>query len=443
MNSNPNGNLRRPTNSPSKAPHPARSAAPSPVDIRGVRQRTRQYANEQNAEINRIRQENPNLVKHKTYNNSYASKRKRNARIVLVLVLFLALSLSLLLVWGIAELAKDYLYPDIEAATTTDEQNGITPSDSDSPSTDEGGDTSDTSDTSEDTTADTQDEPVTVPVYALPTNATVELDSELLSTNAILIDLNAHSILAQKGGNDRIFPASMTKVLTLLVAVENMPSLDTLATVTPETVDYCYREGASIAYFKANEVVTIEDLLYGTILPSGADATMTLAECIAGSEEAFVELMNQKVAELGLTGTHFVNTSGLHDPDHYSTPHDIALIVKAAMENNICFKVLTAETYTTSVTPQSPEGIKLTSIVHNRLAYTVVNGLEIVGGKTGYTPEAGNCMVTYAASNDGKHEYILVTANADPSKKLDPVKDAEYVYKTYTHENSQSGDVAA
>ena len=435
MNSNQNGSTGHTPQAQDRPP--VRSASPRPVNTNGVRQRTRQYASEQQAEINRIRRENPDPVKHKSYQNSYAAKRKRNSLIILVLVIFLALSLSLLIVWGVAVLWKNATTPDTEAITTENLLIDDTPYTTSTPD-----DTDPPAQSEDDTTAE-DEPPETVPVYAVPTNATVELDKELLSANAILIDLTSHTIIAQKGGNEKIFPASMTKVMTLLVAVENMPSLDTLATVTKQTVDYCYREGASVAYFKANEQVTIEDLLYGTILPSGADATMTLAECIAGSEEEFVKLMNQKALDLGLTGTHFVNTSGLHDPNHYSTPHDIALIVKAAMENNICYKVLCAETYTTSVTPQSPQGIKLTSIVHNRLAYTEIKGLEIVGGKTGYTPEAGNCLVTYAASNDGKHEYVFVSANASASKKLDPVKDAEYVYKTFASENSQSTDAAA
>ncbi len=432
MNSNPNGNLRRTPQSTKAPPHaPARSAAPRPVDTKGVRQRTRQYESKQNAEINRIRRENVDVMKHKSYQNSYASKRKRNARIILVLAIFLAFSLSLLVVWGIAVMVKGLPSSDNDAVTTSYiEENNFPADDTET-------------DTGVDTSIIDDDPPVTIPVYALPTNTTAEMGSELLSTNSILIDLNSHTIIAQKGGNSKIFPASMTKIMTLLVAVENAPSLDTLATVTKETVDYCYQEGASIAYFKANETVTIEDLLYGTILPSGADATMTLAQAIAGSEEGFVELMNQKALELGLTGTHFVNTSGLHDPNHYSTPHDIALILKAAMENNTCFRVLSAETYTTSITTQNPEGIKLSSIVHNRLAYTEIQGLEIVGGKTGFTPEAGQCLATYAASNDGKHEYILVTANADPSKKMDPVKDAEYVYKTYVAGINQETEAVA
>ena len=431
MNSNPNGNRQYTQTPPS--PQNARSAAPRPVDNSGLRQRTRQYADIQNAERNRIMQENPDIIKHRDYRNSYASKRKRNALLILILVIFLAFSLSLLLVWGLATLIKGFTLPDKETETVFYSVEDHTPDPSPTPDTEVSGGEDDPDDYSK-------------TVYAQRNENTVSIGSELLSSKAILIELNSNDddiVIAEKGGDDRIYPASMTKIMTLLVAVENMQSLDQLATVTQATVDYCYIEGASIAYYKANEVLTVQDLLYGTILPSGADATMTLAECIAGSEEAFVELMNNKVAELELTGTHFVNTSGLHHEDHYSTPHDIALILKAAMENNICYKVLSAAAYSRGPSNKNPAPQPLSSIVHNRLADTEIDGLEIVGGKTGYTPEAGQCLATYAVSNDGKHEYILVTAHADPSKKMDPVKDADYIYKTYANESNQSTDVAA
>ena len=303
-------------------------------------------------------------------------------------------------------------------------------------------------DTNEDTqTADTTEETSTPtvdvkPVYAQPTDDTKNLGANVVSTNAILIDLKSHTITAQKGADERIYPASMTKIMTLLVAAENMTSLDQMATVTKETTNYCYLEGASVVGFSPDETVTMEDLLYGTILPSGADATMTLAQCIAGSEEEFVKLMNKKATELGLTGTNFINTSGLHDPDHYSTVHDIALILKAAMDNDICFKVLSASHYVTSETTQHPTGIPLYSIVHQRTTIIKLNDITIVGGKTGYTPEAGQCLATYAITADGR-EYIYVTANGPAGDKLQPAKDAEYAYKNYAIQPDSTTTLAA
>ena len=286
--------------------------------------------------------------------------------------------------------------------------------------------------TTDTTPPETQPEdttPPSPPVYAATNESTKTIKSGITSKNAILIELGSYTVLAQKGADVRINPASMTKILTILVAVEHMESLDQSATVTRKTTDYCYIEEASVAGFKAHETVTVEDLLYGTILPSGADAALTLAECIAGSEEAFAELMNKKAAELGLVGSHFVTVTGLYHPDHYSTVHDIAVILKAALANDICKTVLSAKSYTTSKTNKSPNGIYLESIVHTRLSGTSVPGLTILGGKTGYLPEAGYCLATYATSDDGK-VYILVTAGA-PNNKKQPISDAAHVYKEY------------
>lgn len=395
-----------------------RSATPSPVDTRGQRKRTKQYINAHQAEIEKIKRENPDIIRHKNYSNSYQHKRRRNSLLILVLVVFLFFSLSLLAVYGVATMLKERSRPSI----TTDTP-GDTTVTTDSSTTD--------SQAIESTADTTEQKPIVKPVYAQITDHTKNLGANIISTNAILIELDTHTITAQKSANEKIFPASMTKIMTLLVAAENMTSLNQTATVTKQTTNYCYVEGASVVGFDPDETVTMEDLLYGTILPSGADATMTLAECIAGSEEKFVELMNKKAQDLGLNGTHFVNTSGLHHPDHYSTVHDIALILKAAMDNDICFKVLTSSHYVTSETTQHATGIPLYSIVHQRIALIKLNTVEVIGGKTGYTPEAGQCLATFAITQDGR-EFIFVSANAPAGDKLQPARDAEYAYKTYT-----------
>ncbi len=437
MNTNSNQPRRRPAPQPGRSPssgparapqqHPAgRSALPHPVDTKGTKQRVRQYSNAQKEELERIQKYNPETVKHKHYQSSYAAKRKRKQGFILFFVVFLALALSLLLVFGAAKLVKKLR--DSETATE--------------PSVTTGENTPSSADTSEPTSG-ADSETVTLPetevasVYAQPTDSTVEMDVEIASTNAILIDLNTHKIIAQKEADERIFPASMTKIMTLLVAVENMISLDDLATVTQATIDYCYLEGASVAGFSAKEVVTVEDLLYGTILPSGADATKTLAECIAGSEENFVKLMNKKAAELGLEGTHFVNSSGLHDPKHYSTVHDIALLLKAALENDTCRKVLCKESYKAST------GLNMTSIVHRRTASINSSDYDILGGKTGYTPEAGYCLATYMHTSQNNNEFILVTADGGTENEMIPVNDAKYVYMTYAVQKEESTDIAA
>ena len=154
----------------------------------------------------------------------------------------------------------------------------------------------------------------------------------------------------------------MTKVLTVLVAAEQITEkqLDDTFTMTLEITDYAYVNDCSSVGFLDGEKVTVRDLFYGTVLPSGGDAAVGLATYIAGSQEAFVDLMNEKLDELGLSDSaHFTNCVGLYDKNHYCTMYDMAVIIKAAADNEICREIMSAKTYTTSITPQHPEGITI------------------------------------------------------------------------------------
>lgn len=247
---------------------------------------------------------------------------------------------------------------------------------------------------------------------AQATETTKTLDLELYSSSAVLIDVQSGTVLAEKGMDEKIYPASMTKVMTLLVAAENLPDLDAAFTMTQAIIDPIYLAGASMAGFVDGETVTMRDLLYGAILPSGAEATEALAQTVAGSEEGFVAMMNEKAAALGLTNTHFMNTSGLHDENHYSTVREIALILQAAMENETCAEILSAENYRASETEQHPDGLAMT----NKFLYRVhheyaLGGAEITAAKTGYTAEAMNCCASAGKTPDGR-SVICVTANA-------------------------------
>lgn len=238
------------------------------------------------------------------------------------------------------------------------------------------------------------------------------LDLELYSSSAVLVDVQSGTVLAEKGMDEKIYPASMTKVMTLLVAAENLPDLDATFTMTQAIIDPLYLAGASMAGYVNGETVTMRDLLYGAVVPSGAEATEALAQAVAGSEEAFVTMMNEKAAALGLTNTHFMNTSGLHDENHYSTVREIALILQAALENETCTEILSAENYRASETEQHPDGLAMT----NKFLYRVhheyaLNGAEITAAKTGYTAEAMNCCASAGTTPDGR-SVICVTANA-------------------------------
>ncbi|MBQ6815926.1 MAG: D-alanyl-D-alanine carboxypeptidase [Clostridia bacterium] len=249
--------------------------------------------------------------------------------------------------------------------------------------------------------------------YTEPDATTVLLGADVDSAYAVFLEADSLKIIAEKNYNKRIYPASMTKIMTLLVAVENIKDFNDTFTMTNEIIDPLYINEASLAGFSGGEDVKIIDLLYGSILPSGAEATCAIANYVSGSEAEFVKLMNNKVAELGLKNTHFANTSGLHSQENYSTVYDMALILKAAMQNELACKVLSTYQYTTSATPQHPEGILLTSTLFSRMVGDEAeNGAVIIGGKTGFVSESGNCIASFGRSLGGKN-YIFVTADAN------------------------------
>ncbi|MBO5623024.1 MAG: D-alanyl-D-alanine carboxypeptidase, partial [Butyrivibrio sp.] len=229
--------------------------------------------------------------------------------------------------------------------------------------------------------------------------------------------------------NVRINPASMTKILTLLVAVEHLDNIDNTFTMTREIGDFVFKNDCSAVGFEVGEVLTIKDLLYGTILPSGADAAMCLAEYIAGSQEAFVDMMNEKLEELGLSDTaHFTNCVGVYDEDHYCTLMDMAMILKAAEENDLCHQVLNARTYLTTPTTEHPDGLQISNWFLRRIEDKDTHG-EVVGAKTGFVNQSGCCGASYQISNEGKH-YICVTADAWSSWRC--IYDQVDIYDTYT-----------
>ena len=261
------------------------------------------------------------------------------------------------------------------------------------------------------------------PEYNIATKTITSVDSDY----AILIDIENNKVLADKNGTQRISPASLTKLMTLVVAVENIDDFEDTFTMTGDIIAPLVDKDASRAGFSEGDQVKITDMLYGAVLPSGADATVGLAQYISGSEEEFVKLMNQKVNELGLKNTHFTNTSGLYDDNHYSTVTDIALILEYAIKNDLCRKILSTYQYTTSPTPQHPEGILLTSTMFSRMYGNEVENVKILGGKTGYIYESLHCLASFAEKNG--NEYIAVTVMGHGKYK--PIYDAFELYGKY------------
>ncbi len=262
-----------------------------------------------------------------------------------------------------------------------------------------------------------------------PTPATVQLGDSVDSSYAILIDEASGAILAEKAADTVISPASMTKVLTLLVAAEHVTDLDDTFTITIDITDYCFVNKCSVVGLMVGETVSIRELLYGTILSSGADAALGLATYVAGSHEAFVALMNDKLRELGLDDTaHFTNCVGLYDEDHYCTVYDMAIIMQAAMENELCREVLNARTYETAPTSDHPDGQILSNWFLRRIEDRFTGSFQVVGAKTGYVVQAGSCAVSCGQDGAGKR-YLCVTGDASSSRQA--IYDHTNLYRTY------------
>ena len=253
-----------------------------------------------------------------------------------------------------------------------------------------------------------------------------ELDiSGINSPYAVLMQVRGGRVIGEINGEEQMYPASMTKIMTTIVAIENLKDLEQEITLTNEMFEGLYEQDATQAGFQPGETVRAIDLLYGVMLPSGAECCIALADTIAGSEADFVTLMNEKAAKLGMTGTNFCDTTGLHDANHYSTAKDIAVLLKYALRNDTFRKIIESPYHSTPATNIHPDGITFYSTMFKNLSDTVVTDGQIMGGKTGYTGEAGHCLASFAEI-DGT-EYILVTGGASGTG-IPHINDALTVY---------------
>ena len=259
--------------------------------------------------------------------------------------------------------------------------------------------------------------------YTIGRAADVETVSDIRSHNTILVDLETMTSIAEKNADAKMYPASMTKVMTLLVACENVTDLDKTLTVKQEHIDYYNQSGGGSSFFPMKDLVgeqlTVKDALYLISFQSDTISCILMAEHIAGSEEAFVELMNQKAQALGLSGTHFVNCTGLYNENHYSTCRDIASIMAYAIDNEMAKEILFStdahafESYKfyTDKDPSkkvtyypSPEWYIKSVRFDGKVK---LQTSTVVAGKTGYVDESGCSLVSIAKSNSGKY-YINV-----------------------------------
>ncbi|OPZ89473.1 MAG: D-alanyl-D-alanine carboxypeptidase DacF precursor [Firmicutes bacterium ADurb.Bin419] len=271
------------------------------------------------------------------------------------------------------------------------------------------------------------------PVPSLKTDPNLYVSiipDKLRSPNAILIRLDDNTILMEKKSGEKIYPASLTKMMTAIVAIENLPDLKEEIKITSSTFQGLYEAGASMAGFQPGETIRAIDLLYGAMLPSGAEACIGLADQIAGSEQNFVVMMNQKASELGMDNTHFENTTGFHDKNHYTTVKDLSVLLIYALKNDTFREIFTSPRHSTQPTNKHPEGITFHSTMFAKLNNQNIIDGELLGGKTGYTGEAGLCLASLAKV--GKQEYILISVGAkgDHYSEQYNITDALTVYNS-------------
>lgn len=248
------------------------------------------------------------------------------------------------------------------------------------------------------------------------------LELNISSESAILYNLDSGEVLYEKNSDEVRQIASLTKIMTALVTIENVDNLDKQVILTKEDFAGLIEANAVQAGFTNGEVVTYKDLLFALLLPSGADAAKAIARNVGGSEENFINKMNEKAKELNLKNTKFSTVIGLDDKNNYSTAKEVSIIFKEALKNKTFKEIITTKEYQTS------DG-KLTfkSTIQSNAKRYEIDIPYVLGGKTGTTSGAGLCLATIAKANDVN--YMLVTLGALYDKKAPHnIEDAKIVY---------------
>lgn len=257
---------------------------------------------------------------------------------------------------------------------------------------------------------------------------------EINSKSAILYDLDSDKVLYEKNSNEITSIASLTKIMTSIVSIENISSLSDNVVITNDMIKGLIEQDAMVCGYKVGDTVTYEELLYSSLLPSCADATNALAISLTGSISNFVSLMNEKALALGLSNTHFVNTSGLDIENHYSTAYEVSVILKYALKNDTFKKIYTTKYYRT----ESGQ-ILMSNLEKNLIRYNLKMDY-VLGSKTGYTDDAGLCLSSIASYNG--INYLLITIGADPTLDLPyNIIDSNTIYNYY-FENYTNREIA-
>jgi serine-type D-Ala-D-Ala carboxypeptidase (penicillin-binding protein 5/6) len=249
----------------------------------------------------------------------------------------------------------------------------------------------------------------------------------ITAKSAILIDAYTGTILYSKNIHEKMYPASTTKLLTCLIAAENLNLSDTI-TFSESAIAAVPADGSNIG-MSVGETITVEEALYGLMVGSANEVANALAEKVSGSIDAFVQKMNERAAELGCVESNFVNTNGLYDDNHYTSAYDLGRIALAFFDNEVCRQVGNCATYHFQATDTQPDDFTLTNkheLITGATAYT-----GIIGGKTGYTSQSHENLVTGCEQGDRRLVCVVMREDS-PAQFEDTVTLFNYGYEEFT-----------
>lgn len=272
------------------------------------------------------------------------------------------------------------------------------------------------------------DLPIVRPDGLATDNAVIPYDAYIYDDNdfefgaGLLINQTKNEVVYAANPHKRIFPASMTKVLTALVVIDavNRGQISLNDTVVIGKKIEFNEDNVAVLGLKPGDYITVNDLMHGLLIASLNDCAVVLARYVGGSIGKFVELMNNKAIELGATNSHFVNPHGLHDNKHYTTPYDLYLIFKEFLKNDTLLQIDSKSTYTLTY---SRDGEKVSTDITSTNAFLsnsfdMPTGYHITGWKTGTTEKAGNCIILEFVSDDTGDKYICLVSNAKDHEAL-------------------------
>ncbi len=260
---------------------------------------------------------------------------------------------------------------------------------------------------------------------AIPCSSTYAAEIDVSAPSAVLMDYNTGQILYEKNGDQKMYPASVTKILTAIIALENSNLNDSVT-----AGDDVLNTAGNKIYISPGEVLSMKDLVYSLLISSANDSAIVIADHISGSVDDFAEMMNEKAAEIGAKNTHFTNPNGLHDDDHYTTAKDMAMIARYAMKNKTFRTIVTTPKYVIQPTNKFDKVRELYPenklLLNSKYKYEGADGV-----KTGYTTKSDHTLVA-SATRDG-HRLIAVIMGAKGTAVWeDAIKLLDYGYDNYS-----------